>query len=198
MQHLLEILDRYAIPYSCDWSQAIFIVVVPIHSAIHTVLPGLYHIFWQEIKATIQKTYQYIWTVCILLPEIVCRLTCIFSWVFITINYRSNKKYVLVLVKCHDVIFTNKINLFGIARVRDECKTQKSQHDTGLDPEPYNLERWRLSFDGNGCNITLSALNELIVTGEVNSIQYHSTNEGLNNMKTSVKRISKKCHIQQK
>ena len=32
---------------------------------------------------------------------------------------------VLVSVQCHDVIITTEINLFGLARVKDECKTQK-------------------------------------------------------------------------
>ena len=31
----------------------------------------------------------------------------------------------LVRVKCHDAMTTNEINLFGLARVGDECKTQK-------------------------------------------------------------------------
>ena len=32
---------------------------------------------------------------------------------------------VLVRVQCHDAMITNEINLFGLARVEDECKTQK-------------------------------------------------------------------------
>ena len=32
---------------------------------------------------------------------------------------------ILVRVQCHDAIITNEINLFGLARVEDECKTQK-------------------------------------------------------------------------
>ena len=30
-----------------------------------------------------------------------------------------------VLVQCHDAVITNEINLFGLARVEDECKMQK-------------------------------------------------------------------------
>ena len=37
---------------------------------------------------------------------------------------RSNEYKVLVRVQGHDAMITNKINLFGLARVEDECKTQ--------------------------------------------------------------------------
>ena len=37
------------------------------------------------------------------------------------------------------------------------------------------------------------------IEGEVNAIEYHHTNKGLNKMKMhGFKSISKKCHIQQK
>ena len=37
----------------------------------------------------------------------------------------SADEKVLVRVQCHDTMITNEINLFGLARVEDECKSQK-------------------------------------------------------------------------
>ena len=37
----------------------------------------------------------------------------------------GNEYYVLVGVQCHDAIIMNEINLFGLTRVKDECKKQK-------------------------------------------------------------------------
>ena len=39
--------------------------------------------------------------------------------------FTYNRDYeVLVRVQCHDAMITNEINLFGLAGVEDECKTQ--------------------------------------------------------------------------
>ena len=45
----------------------------------------------------------------------------LFSCVSLFTNYEYQ---VLVLVQCHDAMITNKINLFGLARVEDKCETQ--------------------------------------------------------------------------
>ena len=42
----------------------------------------------------------------------------------VTNPYPSRDYEVLVRVQCHDAMITNEINLIGLARFEDECKTQ--------------------------------------------------------------------------
>ena len=95
--------------------------------------------------------------VCILLQETVSTLTCIFEQntvsmslhvylrmylILQTINYRGNKKFVLVLVQCHDGIIMNSLNLFShLTLIFDSYKTNLYRlsilhKDNGLEPEP--------------------------------------------------------------
>ena len=41
-------------------------------------------------------------------------------------THKYSEYQVLIRVQCHDAMITNEINLFGLARVEDECKTKKN------------------------------------------------------------------------
>ena len=67
----------------------------------------------------------------------------------------------MVRVRFYDAIITNEINLFGLARVEDECKTQKDLSST--------MNLWEADNDKIICqvlkNVQTCAYNPLSKNG---------------------------------